>query len=219
MTIDKSILLKYKTMRKCFSCKQFICLEEEWNSDNKIIHYTKGVYHRECLKKEMLKSKRVKRNEEEVEIEIDRLVRDSDLLLYNVVVKNHLYKWAMEKYRLILLPNYIFTKLESMFKGEYKNMSKPLKPEHLLEMFERQEKFLDGIYHNPPLSGIEKLNYDIAVLVNKYEKFLDWKGKAENQSQKAQEFTNDKKPDIKIINNNKKKEEVGIFSDLEEGDD
>ena len=199
MTIDRSILLKYKTMRKCFSCKQFICLEEEWNSENKIIHYMKGVYHRECLKKEMLKSKRVKRNEGEVELEIDRLVRDSDLLLYGIVVKNHLYKFLYDSYSIVLLPNYIFVKLEEIFKGEFRGMTKKIPPEHLLEMFERQQKFLDNIYHKEKLNGVQRINYDLAVLIAKYPGFLDWKARETKEDSQIVAMVEKKKIDFSNV--------------------
>lgn len=199
MTIDKSILLKYKTMRKCFACKEFICLEDEWNDENKIIHYTKGVYHRECLKKEMLKSKRVKKTEDEVELEIDRLVKDSDLLLYGVVVKNHLYKYLYDSYSIVLLPNYIFVKLEEIFKGEYKNMSKKIPPEDILEMFERQQKFLDGIYHKESLNGVQRINYDLAVLIAKYPKFLDWKARESKDDSQIVAMVEKKKIDFSNV--------------------
>ena len=210
MTIDRSILLKYKTMRKCFSCKEYICLENEWNSENKVIHYMKGVYHRECLKRDMLKSKRVKRNEEEVELEIDRLVRDSDLLLYGIVVKNHLFKYLYDSYSIVLLPNYIFVKLEEMFKGEYKGMTKRIPPEHLLEMFERQQKFLDNIYHKEKLNGVQRINYDLAVLIAKYPGFLDWKAREVKDIDTTEKFIVNKKIDFTNVQSKKEEDYIDL---------
>ena len=210
MTIDRSILLKYITMRKCFSCKEYICLENEWNSENKVIHYMKGVYHRECLKRDMLKSKRVKRNEEEVELEIDRLVRDSDLLLYGIVVKNHLFKYLYDSYSIVLLPNYIFVKLEEMFKGEYKGMTKRIPPEHLLEMFERQQKFLDNIYHKEKLNGVQRINYDLAVLIAKYPGFLDWKAREVKDIDTTEKFIVNKKIDFTNVQSKKEEDYIDL---------
>ena len=221
--IDKSILLHYKTMRKCIVCREYITIEEEWVLGS-IFHYkdgtktNQGIYHKKCLVGFLRKKKykNVDIADESIFEEIEDKVKDSDLEIYNLVCKNHLYKYLMSHYDVVMFSSGIYTKMEQIFTGEWRNMSKPIPPHHLLEMFERQAKYLDGIYHKERLNGVQRIQYDLAVLIAKYNGFLDWKEKAKEQIESAQSFVDDKKPDIKIINSaNILRQKISIFADLE----
>jgi len=214
--IDRSILLHYKTMRKCLVCKEYITLEDEWDN---IVHYSgqvktvSGVYHKNCFMKHWENGK-IRKEERCVE----RLLSDSQDELFNLMCKNHLYKYFQQKYDVIMLPSYIFTKLEQIFTGKFKQMSRAIPPSHLLEMFERKESYLDGIYHKEKLDGVSLVNYNLAVLIAKYPKFLEWKERSISETISTVEYSNEKKPEIKILAKQKSVEPEGIFSDIEEGD-
>jgi hypothetical protein len=64
--------------------------------------------------------------------------------------------------------------MEQIFKGEYKNMSSPIPPEHILDMFQRRQGYLDKIYHKEKMDGVSRINYDLAVLISKYNGYLEW---------------------------------------------
>ena len=194
--MDKTILLKFQTIRKCVICKSYLTLEKELESDSVIWYGTteknRAIYHKDCLKKKMFTKRGNKLSEVEVGELVDGLCgvgSDSLNHLDRLVYKNHLYLYLMQKYDIITIPNYIFTKMEQIFTGKFKTMSKPIPPEHLLDMFQRKASFLDGIYHKEKLDGVSRINYDLAVLVNKYPSYLDWLGKRESEGKKIVEYT------------------------------
>jgi hypothetical protein len=210
MEKDKSILLKYKTMRKCLVCKEFICLEDNLDS---IYHTSKGVSHLVCLEKQIVK--KCKGNKEREEKLIGELYLGMDKSgdeVWNLIVKNHLYKYLQEKYECIMLSTYMFTKMEQIYTGKWRGMSKAIKPEHLLEMFERKQKFLDGIYHKEPMSGLNRINYDLAVL-NKYQDFLDWKEKDKKEASETISFIETRKVNFTNISQKKMNKNIDLLDE------
>lgn len=184
--IDKTILLNFTTMRKCYGCKEYLTLEKE---EGNVCYKGDNLFHVSCLKKKYLSKKGNKLSENDVNVLIEDLVGDSRIKIETIIYKNHLYKYLQSHYDCILLPNYIYTKLEKMFLGEYKNMSSPLPPNHLLDMFCRKASFLDKIYHKEKMDGVSRINYDLAVLISKYAGYLDWMGKKDTEEKKIEHYT------------------------------
>jgi hypothetical protein len=208
--VDKSLLLNFKTMRKCQLCKEYVCIESDWDS---ILYSGKGAWHIECFRKDLLKKNKSKKSMNEIELLVNHIRDESQLILFNLVIKNHLYKYLAEHYRVILLPNYFFTKAEQIFTGEWKDMSRPIYPEHLLEMFIRQQGFLDRIYHKEKMDGTSRINYDLAVLISKYPKFLEWKEKTKIETKISMDRLEEEKSTLVPIKMNDKQED-DIFSDI-----
>ncbi len=189
--IDKSILLNYTTMRKCTECKEYIQLEKfikYEKVEDEFLYYKDKLYHCECLKKK-LKSKKIgKMIDEDIIVLIDGLRDESYNHAMDVLIRNHLYKYLMDHYDVIMLPTYIYAKMEQLFTGTYKNMTKPMKASHILDMFQRRQSQLDKIYHKEKLDGISRINYDLAVLIGKYNNYLDWIEKSKNEIVKTEAF-------------------------------
>ena len=216
--MDKTILLEFTTMRKCCVCKNYITLEKELDN---IIYYgttskNKLIYHRECLKKKMLSKKGNKLSEGDVDILIDDLFKDGIGHIEGLIYKNHLYLLLMKHYDIITLPNYIFTKMEQIFKGEFKKMNKPVPPEHLLDMWQKKMSFLDGLYHKEKMDGVSRINYDLAVLIAKYPSYLDWMGKTKTEKKEVVQYVAKQKIIFDNVKSNKKAENTNIFDDEEQ---
>lgn len=211
--MDKSILLNYTTMRKCFLCKDYLTLE----TSQEYIYYKDKLYHISCLKIKLNNKKVGKLSEDEINKLIDGLKEESESRAWNLMIKNHLYKFLMEKYNVIMLPTHIYTKMEQIFTGEYKNMTKPIKPEHLLDMWQRKQSYLDKIWHKEKLDGVSLINYNLQVLISKYNDYLLWIEKTKSDNEKSQIKSEEQKPEMKIIFNNKNmtQEESDIFSDIQ----
>lgn len=189
--IDKSILLNYTTMRKCTECKEYIQLEKYIKyekEEDEFLYYKEKLYHCGCLKKKLESKKIGKMSDEDIIILIDGLRDESYNHSMNVICRNHLYKYLMEHYDVIMLPTYIYTKMEQLFTGTYKNMTKPMKCEHILDMFQRRQSQLDKIYHKEKLDGISRINYDLAVLIGKYNNYLEWIEKSKTEVVKTEAF-------------------------------
>ncbi len=200
--IDKSILLNYTTMRKCTECKEYIQLEKfikYEKVEDEFIYYKDKLYHCECLKKKLKNKKIGKMSDEDIVILIDGLRDESYNHSINLVIKNHLYKYLMDHYNVVMLPTYIYTKMEQIFTGSFRGMNKAIPVNDLFDMFIRKQHFLDNIYHKEKLDGVARINYDTQVLVSKYNDYVNWKEKS--RIEKSQEILKmeDKKQDIQII--------------------
>ena len=76
-------------------------------------------------------------------------------------------------------------------------------------MFQKQQKNLTKIYMNnvkkgKKMTNIERFNYDLAVIVNKYDSYKQWKEKQKllrNNEQEEQEYLNNRK-DFKALQEN-----------------
>jgi len=208
--IDRSILLHYKTMRKCLVCKEYITLEDEWDN---IVHYSSntksrcGVYHKVCFMN--LFDKHKLKDDKNLE----KILEDSEFELYNLICKNHLYKWWSEHYEIILIPNYVFTKVEEIFKGNWKDMSKPIPPWHLLDMFIRQKNYLDKIYHKVELNGVSRINYDLAVLIAKYPAYLKFMEQEKQNEIQVINILDAKKIDFSNISKKKEIEQIDLLEE------
>ena len=77
-------------------------------------------------------------------------------------------------------------------------------------MFQKQQKNLTKIYMNnvkkgKKMTNIERFNYDLAVIVNKYDSYKQWKEKQKllrNNEQEEQEYLSSRKDFTQIQNNN-----------------
>lgn len=217
ITYDKTIFIaKYKTMRKCKECKQYITLEEEMDN---IVYMSSAFCHVDCAEKKMKSKKIHKMTEEAIQNKIVELKSSSEEHIYRTIVKNHLYKYLMEHYSAIMIPTYIYQKMEGIFAGTWKDMSCSIPPEHLLDMFQRKQDYLDKIYHKGSIDGVGRINYDLAVLISKYQGYLDWLSKKEIENKQAEIKSNIVSPVLSIVKNEfiNKTEIISedIFSDIE----
>lgn len=217
--MDKTILLQFSTIRKCSLCHSYITLEKELDSNSVLWYGTtlknKTIQHKQCLKKKMLSKKGNKLSEGDVDILLDDLFKDGVGHLERLVYKNHLYLMLMRKYDIITLPNYIFTKMELVFNGKFKTMNKPVPPEHLLDMWQRKQSFLDGLYHKEKIDGVGRINYDLAVLIAKYPGYLDWLGKTKTEEKEVVQYVAKQKIIFDNVKSNKKTENTNIFDEEE----
>jgi hypothetical protein len=216
--MDFSVLLHYKTRRKCFICKDYICLEDEIKN---ISYYKKNFNHSSCLKNKLITKKIGRMSSDDADKLISDLREKTEEHSFDIVVKNHLYKYLCDHYQVITLPNYIFTKLESIFNGTYKNMTCPIPVTHILDMFLKQEKWLDGLYHKEKMDGVGLINYNLAVLLAKYPNYLEWiaRSKAEAAATATYiETTQKRNIDFNALSKQAKKTETkkDIFDDDDE---
>jgi hypothetical protein len=213
----QEILLDYKTMRKCFGCKEYMTLEKELDN---AVYVSKAFWHDTCYAEKLSKKKVGKLSEEDINKKMLELKLESEEHIRHTIIKNHLFKYLMFKYNVVLLPTYIFTKMEQIFKGEYRNMSSPIPPEHILDMFQRRQGYLDKIYHKEKMDGVSRINYDLAVLISKYNGYLEWIEKSKVENDTAEKKIEEDKPRMSYIFNKNvftrnKPTEEDIFSDID----
>jgi hypothetical protein len=98
-----------------------------------------------------------------------------------------LYSYLQEKYNIVKLPKQFFIKMSNIFKGNLNGLSKPIPPEHMYDMWVRKSNYLDKVYMNNitkgrKMDGYVRLNYDLAIIISKYEDYLSWLDKQKSLS-------------------------------------
>lgn len=88
--------------------------------------------------------------------------------------------WLYKQYDVSFLPKYFFINLDKVYKGTYKNLTKPVPVEDLWDMWERKMPYLLKVYDKncrsgKTLEGMSRINYDMAIILSKYDSYLSWK--------------------------------------------
>ena len=96
-----------------------------------------------------------------------------------------LYDFIYKEYNVSTLPQYVFMQIASLYKGEYtKNTREPLQISifDLYDMWQRKMDYLKQTYeynktHGKDMYGANRVCYDLAILINKYDSYKRWKEK------------------------------------------
>ena len=90
-------------------------------------------------------------------------------------------------------------------------------------MFKRKQKFLSKLYANNVAKGkemtaIQRINYDISVIIDKYEDYLKWKSNQKLLENEINNNNNEIKVDYTKLNNTVKnvENETDILSILDD---
>ena len=104
-------------------------------------------------------------------------------------------------YDISYFPQYFYIKMDSVYKGTMKNLNKPVPPEDLLDMWKQKRNYLDKVAEQNrkkgnEILGVNRVNYDLAILLSKYDSYLKWK---EQQKIAIAELDESKKRSIEKI--------------------
>lgn len=169
--------------RTCAECGEKIIFSKD--TIDQIIRFEKQYYHCDCfINACQKKSKRTnaspKWNEalcsiEEIKQETKKYFNCSDD--FN---KDEIYNFILENYNIRAVPPYIFVKLEEVYSGRRKGLTCEIPPEDLLYMWKRKMNYLNklrakNITLGKEMGAAKQINYDLAVLVNLYDDYLQWK--------------------------------------------
>ena len=165
------------------------------------IYYDKKTYHSSCfinICKKRSANKRVDISEKWnwVYNHIKSIKNDTYLHFIDLIEKDEVYQFIKEAYDLTIIPTTVWQKLSNIYEGTFKGMSVGIPPSDLLDMWKRKIDMLNGIAKKNETKGIhmqpdQRLNYDLSILVNKYDSYLRWKEKqrileAEKETEKTQ---------------------------------
>ena len=139
--------------------------------------------------------------------------------------KDILYKFIQNKYEITLLPKHFFMKMAKVYKGTLQGISRPIPPEHLYDMWIRKSSYLDKVHmqnisKGKKIEGYVRLNYDLAILISKYDDYLKWLDKQKylkNEKEIVKEIISTENV-THMINNEKenKKESDNLFEMLDD---
>lgn len=179
-------------IRKCNICKESINIYGK-NDDFFITPDNKAI-HTHCYIEKYTTRKRSKKTLEECKEYVKDCKENYEKIEKKTNAKNELYEYLFEIYDVVFFPKYFYIKMDSIYKGEMRGLSKPVPPEDLLDMWKQKRNYLDKVAEKNrkkgnEILGTDRVNYDLAILLSKYDAYLKWKQEqknaiAENESQK-----------------------------------
>ena len=97
-------------------------------------------------------------------------------------LKLQLTDWLYKEYNLTFLPQYFFVNLDKIYKGTYKNLTQAIPVEELFDMWQRKMDYLNKTAEynksiGKEMEGVKRVNYDLAILLSKYDSYRNWKSK------------------------------------------
>lgn len=174
--------------RKCYLCKKKIDIETE----NNFILYNNKFCHINCFIQNKTNLKRNKWSIERCNSEIQKLIPITQSYIKPLIKKHQLYLYLSDVYNVTVFSKRFYEKIESIVHGSYKNITKPIPAEDLLDMWQRKQKYLDKINIRnqcigKKIIGEQRINYDLAILLSKYDSYLAWKKEKQIKQREIQQ--------------------------------
>lgn len=191
-----------ETTRKCGECKNLITLEKDGFVIEKDIYY-----HDECLVKFLSNPRRRKKlTIEEAKKHVEGLKEWSKDHVTELIEKDKLFKWIQRKYDIVTMPSGIFTRLESVFSGTYRGMSRSIPPADILDMWQRKWNDMVKTYSynvsiGKKMDNIGRVYYDLAIVLAKSDSYYKWKEKTKTKEQETIEQMQRIEINYKSVNN------------------
>ena len=168
--------------RKCSCCGEDFYISKD-NIDD-AIYYDKKTYHSSCFinicnKRSQMKREDVSQKWTWVLTHLDSIKQESYDHLKLAVAKENVFNFIKDVYDVTIIPTTVWQKLSNIYNGTFKGMTYGIPPEHLLDMWKRKIDMLNGIANRNSTKGKtmnadQRINYDLSVLVNKYDSYLKW---------------------------------------------
>lgn len=169
-------------IRKCGCCGEKIHISKE--NINDAIYYDKKTYHSNCFiqmceKRTQSKRKNASQKWQKALDNLETIKKESYARFYSAIVKDDVYNFIRDAYDITIIPSTIWQKLSNIYDGSFKGMIKGIPPEHLLDMWQRKINMLNktaarNVSLGKRMSTEQRLNYDLTILVNKYDSYLKW---------------------------------------------
>lgn len=186
--------------RKCGCCGEYFYINK--NNICEAIYYDNKTYHSSCFiniceKRSKNKRKDISQKWTQIYENIELIKEDTRLKLLDAIERNDIFEFIKEAYDLTIIPSTVWQKLSNIYAGTFKGMTVGIPPSHLLDMWKKKINILNGIASKNESKGVhlepdQRLNYDLSVLVNKYDSYLKWleKEKINNLEQTQDSFDN-----------------------------
>lgn len=168
--------------RKCSCCGEDFYINNENIED--AIYYDKKTYHSSCFINICNKRSKMKREDVSqkwiwVLKNLEHIREESFKHLSLAITKESVFDFIKNAYDVTIIPTTVWQKLGNIYNGTFKGMTFGIPPEHLLDMWKRKIDMLNGIANRNSTKGIkmnvdQRINYDLSILVNKYDSYLKW---------------------------------------------
>lgn len=168
--------------RKCGCCGEDFYISNE--NIEEAIYYDKKTYHSSCFinicnKRSKMRREDISQKWKWVLNNLESIKKDSFRHLRVAITKEVIFDFIKDAYDITIVPTNVWQKLGNIYNGTFKGMSVGIPPEHLLDMWKRKMDMLNGIASRNSTKGInmsidQRINYDLSILINKYDSYLKW---------------------------------------------
>lgn len=155
-------------LRKCAYCK---------NEDNvsDMVRDGSSYYHQNCWIEKKTKHSKPNLNLVDAYVRLDELKKETEIYVKNNIMGEYLIlKLFSERYDITNFSKSFIQKIKQIKSGEWKFSFKKIDLDILYEIFlnENFKKSVRNMPKDKKLFGEEKLNYDLAVALNKYDSYI-----------------------------------------------
>jgi len=168
--------------RKCACCKTDVLVST--GSLNEAIYYDKKTYHSKCFMEMCEKRSKMKRPDvsekwKYVLTTLDAIRSESYAHFDIAIIKEAIFLFIKETYDISIIPTSVWQKLGNIYSGTYRGMGIGIPPEHLIDMWKQKVDMLNTLASNNikkgrAMTSEQRINYDLSVLINKYDRYLKW---------------------------------------------
>jgi heterodisulfide reductase subunit B len=160
----------------CSVCKELMYLETEDVVYSKTFRYA----HFDCLVNSKFNKKKNKLTLEEIQKQVRELQEQNKQWVIDTITKDKFWGWLQIAYELTVIPSTLFTKMVEITNGTYRGLAKPIPLSDIYDMWQRKKPYLDKVYlknkqKDNDMNVDARLQYDLAVIINKYDSYLKWK--------------------------------------------
>ena len=192
--------------RICAYCKKKLNISTISDVQETVLCQNK-YYHTNCFKEMCIKkSKERKKNGElkntslkylDMLNHINEYVEavEYKMVTSGIIHKDLLNYFLCDHYGLLIIPSSFWTKIEQIRNGTWKSLIIGIPVEDILGMWEMYVDELDKIAyynksHGKEMTSEQRLNYDLAILLNKYNEYKEKKRKEDLEVIRIQEEIN-----------------------------
>lgn len=220
--------------RKCRICGKNIFIEKDRNLGIFIYEEsTKSFFHKKCFAKnkkglrkpwgwddEML-DEYFKSVEQSTVKRVDELLskkkkQDENRELANIKEEERvkLFDFIRDTYAPAVVPNAFYAKVNQIIAGNYYKFRGSIPPLELYDMWVQAKPRLDRMIANKEAKGEDmsrRWDYDLAVLLNQYPSYLEWKRKQDSIRMETESRTNQNLTQMLVKKNRQvpQKQDVG----------
>lgn len=104
--------------------------------------------------------------------------------------RRQLTDWLLDAYDVSSVPARFYQKLAAVYDGSYTGLAQSVPAEHLLDMWQQKKQYLDKLaarnaQRGKRMDAVQRLSYDLAILLSRYKDYIAWKQKQENAAQQS----------------------------------
>lgn len=186
---------------KCNACKATFNLSPY---DGSFFYFKNTYFCKECFIANRTKKRAKGRwKEEEIEQKLQEYEGTTKAHVKELTDKDDFYTYLNEHYAPTYVPRHFYMRMASVFDGTFKGLNVPIPAGDLLDMLQQKAIKLDKMaikkWGSKQPEPMQRIVYDIAVVMAKYDRYLAWKATQAMETQEAIQNAEERKQTSSFI--------------------